>query len=144
MIIYAQLSNSPFRAGSYVNLRAAWQPRVLSDFQCTYTSTFRPGKLRDVEGSLQWNSGNFFQLSYDSSASPTCKPANNIPFLKTHKTGSSTLTNILNRYGDSRDLFFALPFRGYDFKWPTPFLLKSIMPIKKTPNILCTPDTTRP
>lgn len=38
-----------------------------------------------------------------------CKPANNILFLKTHKTGSSTVTNILNRYGDTRSLIFAMP-----------------------------------
>ena len=63
---------------------------------------------------------------------------NSILFLKTHKTGSSTLTNILNRYGDSRDLVFALPVSGKtSFLWPTPFLLKSTMPTRRAPNILC-------
>ncbi|KPP58139.1 hypothetical protein Z043_124057 [Scleropages formosus] len=40
---------------------------------------------------------------------PSCKPKNHIMFLKTHKTASSTILNILYRYGDSRNLTFALP-----------------------------------
>ena len=39
----------------------------------------------------------------------TCKEKKNILLLKTHKTGSSTLQNIIYRYGDVRDLTFALP-----------------------------------
>lgn len=38
-----------------------------------------------------------------------CRPKNHIVFLKTHKTASSTILNILYRYGDSRNLTFALP-----------------------------------
>ena len=78
-------------------------------------------------------------LSHDVGASPSCKPVKNVLFLKVHKTGSSTLTNILNRYGDSRDLVFALPNAslGYDFGWPEPFLMNSTLPLKRAPNILC-------
>ncbi|XP_068699298.1 galactosylceramide sulfotransferase-like isoform X2 [Montipora foliosa] len=48
-----------------------------------------------------------------------CQPHNNVAFLKTHKTGSSTLTNILNRYADLRELVTALPRQGlYRFGWP--------------------------
>lgn len=39
----------------------------------------------------------------------TCQPKNHIVFLKTHKTASSTILNILYRYGDSHNLTFALP-----------------------------------
>ncbi|XP_023700946.2 galactose-3-O-sulfotransferase 2-like [Paramormyrops kingsleyae] len=39
----------------------------------------------------------------------SCQPKRHIFFLKTHKTGSSTIQNILYRYGDSRNLTFALP-----------------------------------
>ncbi|XP_023838736.1 galactose-3-O-sulfotransferase 2-like [Salvelinus sp. IW2-2015] len=42
-------------------------------------------------------------------ATSTCRPKNHIVFLKTHKTASSTILNILYRYGDSRNLTFALP-----------------------------------
>ncbi|XP_051521368.1 galactose-3-O-sulfotransferase 2-like [Myxocyprinus asiaticus] len=38
-----------------------------------------------------------------------CQPKNHIVFLKTHKTASSTILNILYRYGDSHNLTFALP-----------------------------------
>lgn len=43
------------------------------------------------------------------SQADTCQPKNHIVFLKTHKTASSTILNILYRYGDSRNLTFALP-----------------------------------
>ncbi|KAG7470875.1 hypothetical protein MATL_G00118610 [Megalops atlanticus] len=39
----------------------------------------------------------------------SCRPKTHIVFLKTHKTASSTILNILYRYGDSRNLTFALP-----------------------------------
>uniref|UniRef100_A0A3Q2XDV5 Galactose-3-O-sulfotransferase 2 n=1 Tax=Hippocampus comes TaxID=109280 RepID=A0A3Q2XDV5_HIPCM len=38
-----------------------------------------------------------------------CLPKSHIVFLKTHKTASSTILNILYRYGESRNLTFALP-----------------------------------
>ncbi|KAM9853092.1 galactose-3-O-sulfotransferase 2 [Aulostomus maculatus] len=38
-----------------------------------------------------------------------CQPKSHIVFLKTHKTASSTVLNILYRYGESRNLSFALP-----------------------------------
>ncbi|XP_015216538.2 uncharacterized protein [Lepisosteus oculatus] len=39
----------------------------------------------------------------------TCQPKTHIVFLKTHKTASSTILNILYRFGESRNLTFALP-----------------------------------
>ena len=70
---------------------------------------------------------------------PICKPVNNILFLKTHKTGSSTVTNILNRYGDSRDLMFAVPSVRvtYSFFWPRLFQLRFAQAFGRSPNILC-------
>lgn len=38
-----------------------------------------------------------------------CKEKTHIVFLKTHKTASSTILNILYRFGESRNLTFALP-----------------------------------
>jgi len=43
------------------------------------------------------------------SEAATCQPKKRIVFLKTHKTASSTILNILYRYGDSHNLTFALP-----------------------------------
>eukprot|EP00795_Rhopilema_esculentum_P002149 gene2149-17736_t len=67
-----------------------------------------------------------------------CKPKNNIVFLKTHKTGSSTITNILNRYGESRGLNFVLPKIGQNrLAWPWSFQMDSFHPINgSVPNIL--------
>ncbi|CAG5124926.1 unnamed protein product [Candidula unifasciata] len=39
----------------------------------------------------------------------TCQPVSNIAFVKTHKAGSSTIANILQRYGLTHNLNFALP-----------------------------------
>ncbi|XP_078365226.1 galactosylceramide sulfotransferase-like isoform X1 [Oculina patagonica] len=69
-----------------------------------------------------------------------CKPVNDILFLKTHKTGSSTVTNILNRYGDTRSLVFALPAsqKSYSLHWPHPFTQGAVARAYwKAPNILC-------
>ncbi|XP_068454218.1 galactose-3-O-sulfotransferase 2-like [Clinocottus analis] len=43
----------------------------------------------------------------------TCHPKSHIVFLKTHKTASSTVLNILYRYGESRNLTFALPLNKH-------------------------------
>jgi len=41
-----------------------------------------------------------------------CTPKKNIVFVKTHKTGSSTVTNILMRYAENNKLKVALPIKG--------------------------------
>ena len=56
-------------------------------------------------------------------------------FLKTHKTGGSTIVNILFRYGDSRDLTFVLG-AGH-LGWPSRFSISSALPSYRQPNILC-------
>lgn len=56
-----------------------------------------------------------------SSRRKTCKPKKNILFLKTHKTGSSTVQNIFLRYGDRHNLTFVLPAQHNYFGHPTRF-----------------------
>ncbi|XP_068033874.1 galactose-3-O-sulfotransferase 4-like [Anomalospiza imberbis] len=51
---------------------------------------------------------------------PACRPRSHVVFLKTHKTGGSSVVNLLSRYGESRQLRFALPHR-YQFGYPAPF-----------------------
>ncbi|XP_070826931.1 galactose-3-O-sulfotransferase 2 [Chaetodon trifascialis] len=46
-------------------------------------------------------------------AKASCHPKSHIVFLKTHKTASSTILNILYRYGESRNLTFALPLNKH-------------------------------
>ena len=61
----------------------------------------------------------------------------NIVFVKTHKTGSSTITNILNRFAETRKLNVALPMDGFHhFLWPLPFQAEFIDNRLPRPNIL--------
>ncbi|XP_036165255.1 galactose-3-O-sulfotransferase 4 isoform X1 [Myotis myotis] len=53
-------------------------------------------------------------------AVPTCPPRQRLVFLKTHKSGSSSVLSLLHRYGDQRGLRFALPAR-YQFGYPRLF-----------------------
>nr|XP_033781224.1 galactose-3-O-sulfotransferase 4 isoform X2 [Geotrypetes seraphini] len=70
----------------------------------------------------------------------TCQPKEHIMFLKTHKTASSTILNILHRYGDHHNLTFALPIR-YQFGYPYLFhsrRVKGFSPDRKQNyHILC-------
>ncbi|XP_007567887.1 galactose-3-O-sulfotransferase 4 isoform X1 [Poecilia formosa] len=50
----------------------------------------------------------------------SCRPHTHIMFLKTHKTASSTVLNMLYRFGDEHSLRFALPL-GYQLGYPLPF-----------------------
>ncbi|XP_072315854.1 galactose-3-O-sulfotransferase 4 isoform X2 [Eucyclogobius newberryi] len=50
----------------------------------------------------------------------SCRPHTHIMFLKTHKTASSTVLNMLYRFGEERGLCFALPL-GYQLGYPLPF-----------------------
>lgn len=50
------------------------------------------------------------------------RPLQNAVLLRTHRSGSGTLANVIYRYGDLNDLEFALPKqRSYDFYWPLHF-----------------------
>nr|XP_044998710.1 galactose-3-O-sulfotransferase 4 isoform X2 [Jaculus jaculus]XP_044998711.1 galactose-3-O-sulfotransferase 4 isoform X2 [Jaculus jaculus]XP_044998712.1 galactose-3-O-sulfotransferase 4 isoform X2 [Jaculus jaculus] len=50
----------------------------------------------------------------------SCLPRQRLVFLKTHKSGSSSVLNLLHRYGDRHRLRFALPVR-YQFGYPRLF-----------------------
>ncbi|EEC17166.1 hypothetical protein IscW_ISCW022331 [Ixodes scapularis] len=50
-----------------------------------------------------------------------CRPALNVFLLKTHKCASSTVQNVLMRFGDRRNLSFALPQGGNYFGHPKSF-----------------------
>lgn len=49
-----------------------------------------------------------------------CRPRTHVMFLKTHKTAGSTILNILYRFGEARNLTFALP-AAYQFGYPLLF-----------------------
>lgn len=46
-----------------------------------------------------------------------CLPNENVVFLKIHKTGSSTIANILQRFGIERNLTFALPNKSHGLRY---------------------------
>ncbi|KAM9446460.1 galactosylceramide sulfotransferase [Clarias gariepinus] len=50
-----------------------------------------------------------------------CTPKVDIMFMKTHKTASSTILNILFRFGEKHRLKFAFPSSRNDFFYPSPF-----------------------
>ncbi|XP_062399950.1 galactosylceramide sulfotransferase isoform X1 [Sardina pilchardus] len=50
-----------------------------------------------------------------------CVPKVDIMFMKTHKTASSTLLNILFRFGEKQRLKFAFPSSRNDFSYPSSF-----------------------
>ncbi|XP_064311906.1 galactose-3-O-sulfotransferase 2 [Phalacrocorax carbo] len=77
-----------------------------------------------------------------SSQGETCEPKTDIVFLKVHKSASSTVMNILFRFGDTHNLTFAFPVRGGNqLSYPRHFLatfVKGFSP--RSPqrfNILC-------
>ncbi|XP_068713855.1 galactosylceramide sulfotransferase-like [Montipora foliosa] len=78
-------------------------------------------------------------LATTATKSNGCTPRKNVVFLKTHKTGGSTLSNILNRFGDRNNLVFVVPTQKYNrLGWPWFFHEKFMIHYNKTkPNILC-------
>ncbi|KFP33081.1 Galactosylceramide sulfotransferase, partial [Colius striatus] len=56
-----------------------------------------------------------------SPSAPSCLPKLNIMFMKTHKTASSTILNILFRFGEKHRLKFAFPNGRNDFYYPSFF-----------------------
>ncbi|XP_078713410.1 galactosylceramide sulfotransferase-like [Lampetra fluviatilis] len=61
------------------------------------------------------------QRHQDGGSRGSCAPRDGIVFLKTHKTASSTVLNILFRLGEKRRLRFAFPNGKNDFDYPSPF-----------------------
>lgn len=72
----------------------------------------------------------------------TCKPKTDIVFLKVHKSASSTVMNILFRFGETHNLTFAFPRSGgFQLYYPHHFLARFVQGFSpRSPrrfNILC-------
>ncbi|XP_006147990.1 galactosylceramide sulfotransferase isoform X1 [Tupaia chinensis] len=61
-----------------------------------------------------------------NSSAGECQPRRDIVFMKTHKTASSTLLNILFRFGQKHGLKFAFPNGRNDFDYPA-FFARSLV-----------------
>uniref|UniRef100_A0A8C8BMV5 Galactose-3-O-sulfotransferase 2 n=1 Tax=Otus sunia TaxID=257818 RepID=A0A8C8BMV5_9STRI len=77
-----------------------------------------------------------------SSRGETCKPKTDIVFLKVHKSASSTVMNILFRFGETHNLTFAFPIGGGNqLFYPHHFLARFVQGFSpRSPrqfNILC-------
>ncbi|XP_041034697.1 galactose-3-O-sulfotransferase 4-like [Carcharodon carcharias] len=80
------------------------------------------------------------QSSIGASLEPSCAPKKHVAFLKTHKTASSTILNILYRYGELRNLRFALPFvdhLGYPQRFRAEFVKDFAKSRVKEYDIIC-------
>uniref|UniRef100_A0A8C3RTX5 Galactose-3-O-sulfotransferase 2 n=1 Tax=Chelydra serpentina TaxID=8475 RepID=A0A8C3RTX5_CHESE len=63
----------------------------------------------------------------NSSRTAACKPKTHVVFLKVHKSASSTVMNILFRFGETHNLTFALPINGASqLGYPHYFLAESV------------------
>lgn len=68
-----------------------------------------------------------------------CSPKVNIMFLKTHKTASSTILNVLFRFGEKHRLRFAFPDGHNDFFYPSSFQCSQVKDYRPGEcfNIIC-------
>ncbi|XP_077986855.1 galactosylceramide sulfotransferase-like [Glandiceps talaboti] len=66
-----------------------------------------------------------------------CSKADNVMFLKTHKTGSDTTTQLLLRYGDLNNLSVVLPKGEWNLGWPKRIQAKDYLPSNKPFNLFC-------
>jgi len=61
------------------------------------------------------------ETSRNGNSSQYCLPKKNLFFLKSHKTGGSTVQNIILRYGLKHNLHFAMPINKHDYFYPRIF-----------------------
>lgn len=82
------------------------------------TSVLASTFVADLVGALRVGNVTTNTSIIGSDSRPDLPP---IGFIKTHKTGGSTIANILHRLGDARGLRFLLPADNIWLGWPEPF-----------------------
>lgn len=90
-----------------------------------YRGILAPTCAHTMSETLQKNWTNA-SPSPNTQSGERCSPKVNIMFMKTHKTASSTLLNILFRFGEKHKLKFAFPDGRNDFFYPSPFLCSQV------------------
>ncbi|XP_023678738.1 galactosylceramide sulfotransferase-like [Paramormyrops kingsleyae] len=90
-----------------VPLLEVYHPRMLVLASCDRDPILTKGKTISTKGAPRQVSG--------------CSPKMNVMFMKTHKTASSTILNILFRFGEKHGLRFAFPNSRNDFVYPEMF-----------------------
>ncbi|XP_058481365.1 galactose-3-O-sulfotransferase 3 isoform X1 [Solea solea] len=90
-------------------------------------------------GHLSWKAFHIGSLNLCSHPSPALKPKHtNVAFLKTHKTASTTMQNIVFRFAERNNLTVALPVPScnHQFCYPTSFKTHFVHPHTLPPNII--------
>ncbi|XP_078663591.1 galactosylceramide sulfotransferase-like [Branchiostoma floridae x Branchiostoma belcheri] len=82
---------------------------------------------RSFEGQIKSKLQRRFHADKDVVGTGSCRRKSDIVFLKSHKTASSTVQNILMRYGLANNLTFALPKRENFLNWPKFFHKSSVL-----------------
>ncbi|XP_076815103.1 galactosylceramide sulfotransferase-like isoform X1 [Clavelina lepadiformis] len=78
------------------------------------------------------------KLKLTTTSNETCKSKTNIVFIKTHKTASTAIQNVLLRYGLHNNLKIAFPRNIHDFNYPSFFSTSSVAKLGSGPyNIVC-------
>lgn len=93
------------------------------------TASHSPGDVGGSKGVLKLNP-DAKEGTYTNAGQVCNSPRKNLLFLKTHKTGSSTIQNIVYRYGDNHGLTFALPVS--DVYMGTPSLFEKRFAIRSS------------
>ncbi|XP_067394770.1 galactose-3-O-sulfotransferase 2-like [Emydura macquarii macquarii] len=113
---------------------ATGSPSHMRGSSSTAATTAAPAAAEKPEATAQWSTGRGSRQSestvpraggaggdalahrlpaISNSSRPTaCKPKTHVVFLKVHKSASSTVMNILFRFGEMHNLTFALPING--------------------------------
>ncbi|XP_066288750.1 galactosylceramide sulfotransferase-like isoform X1 [Branchiostoma lanceolatum] len=80
---------------------------------CGFAILVAVGILSFLSSSLDLNEERVYQIPHiKGSQLRVCKPETNVAFIKTHKTGSSTMMQVFQRFGYLRNLSFVLPKSG--------------------------------
>ncbi|XP_077360869.1 galactose-3-O-sulfotransferase 2-like [Festucalex cinctus] len=115
-IRYDELPNVKFTAGSeyiFPFLRNVWVGLHNQSTLTRISTTLEDSLTPEGDGKYSNHTNALIPLLKENITSVyperKCLPKWHIVFLKTHKTASSTILNILFRYGESRNLTFALP-----------------------------------
>ncbi|XP_061105344.1 galactose-3-O-sulfotransferase 3-like [Conger conger] len=90
-------------------------------------------------GHFSWTMKVFHLDSLPTHPSPTQKPKHtSVAFLKTHKTASSTMQNLMFRFAERHNLTVALPYQmcGHQFCYPSSFNARFVHPHTLPPHII--------
>ncbi|XP_064424314.1 galactosylceramide sulfotransferase isoform X2 [Latimeria chalumnae] len=85
----------------------------MQEIPVPYSCSSRPAQLRGLSPVNSTHSS--------LGRGQTCEPKEDVMFMKTHKTASSTILNILFRFGEKHRLKFAFPRGRNDFYYPSFF-----------------------